>query len=418
MKKLISILAAGMIAVSGMSFTAFAAETKISPALLQEMDTSKYDGYVYATISYYGEEKTIEDMPSYPDEEKAQQELKKDIEERNNEVYYSIYYDYHFGTVLDGVLVDSTMQNTVVVLASKGFLDYLDTQYLVKSIDTLESIYNTEDTQRVKLCELAKQAFAETHTRDMMFGPNSNEWELATAEYDSFSLVLDKASTAEQLSAEFDILNTAIYNTCYTGTGWQANLIGDSDSNGTININDVTAIQKALTEEEDSYFIKDYNLDSNRDLVVDINDATALQRYLADIPTAEVIGTEDDGYILLDCQRDYWYRINSFRLDINDDLGFAKDNQKITLEIRCKDDDKLILENAECEVIDNQAFYTIKDNRKKLEYYKTYSISFIDESGMRMVKFITPEPMNRLNDSRWKNYNLCSFASKDAYVII
>ena len=62
--------------------------------------------------------------------------------------------------------------------------------------------------------------------------------------------------------------------------------LGDVNSDGYVNINDVTAIQRELAELEDLNEVQELAADVNGDGVLDISDATTLQMYLAeyDIP--------------------------------------------------------------------------------------------------------------------------------------
>ena len=62
-------------------------------------------------------------------------------------------------------------------------------------------------------------------------------------------------------------------------------IYGDADGNGTVNINDVTFIQKVLVDAATPG--EDYNISSdvNYDLKVTIRDASVIQMYLAGIIT-------------------------------------------------------------------------------------------------------------------------------------
>ena len=62
--------------------------------------------------------------------------------------------------------------------------------------------------------------------------------------------------------------------------------LGDVNGDGSVNINDVTTIQRTLAELESLEGIYLYAADTNRDTMVDISDATAVQMFLAeyDIP--------------------------------------------------------------------------------------------------------------------------------------
>lgn len=62
--------------------------------------------------------------------------------------------------------------------------------------------------------------------------------------------------------------------------------LGDVNGDGSVNINDVTTIQRTLADLESLEGIYLYAADTNRDTMVDISDATAVQMFLAeyDIP--------------------------------------------------------------------------------------------------------------------------------------
>lgn len=62
--------------------------------------------------------------------------------------------------------------------------------------------------------------------------------------------------------------------------------LGDVNGDGSVNINDVTTIQRTLAELESLEGIYLYAADTNRDTMVNISDATAVQMFLAeyDIP--------------------------------------------------------------------------------------------------------------------------------------
>ncbi len=61
-------------------------------------------------------------------------------------------------------------------------------------------------------------------------------------------------------------------------------LLGDADNNGTVNIQDVTEIQRHLAELITLEKTALSNADFNQDGTVDIDDATAIQRFLAELP--------------------------------------------------------------------------------------------------------------------------------------
>ena len=69
--------------------------------------------------------------------------------------------------------------------------------------------------------------------------------------------------------------------------------LGDTDGDGYVNINDVTAIQRHLAELEHLEGIYLHAANANQDGTLDISDATTLQMYLAEYdipyPIGEVI---------------------------------------------------------------------------------------------------------------------------------
>ena len=69
--------------------------------------------------------------------------------------------------------------------------------------------------------------------------------------------------------------------------------LGDANGDGSVNINDVTTIQRHLAELETLEGIYLHAADANQDGTVDIVDATAIQMYLAeyemDYPIGEVM---------------------------------------------------------------------------------------------------------------------------------
>ena len=67
-------------------------------------------------------------------------------------------------------------------------------------------------------------------------------------------------------------------------------LLGDADNNGTVNINDVTAVQRSLAELEVFTELQQAGADVNQDGTVDVSDATAIQMYLADYELLYPIG--------------------------------------------------------------------------------------------------------------------------------
>ena len=62
--------------------------------------------------------------------------------------------------------------------------------------------------------------------------------------------------------------------------------LGDANGDGSVNINDVTTIQRHLAQLEQIEGVYLYAADANQDGTLDISDATTLQMYLAkyDIP--------------------------------------------------------------------------------------------------------------------------------------
>lgn len=67
----------------------------------------------------------------------------------------------------------------------------------------------------------------------------------------------------------------------FTESGIDAQLIGDTDNNGSINIKDVTLLQKTLAKVKMETYIRNLIADFNRDGMVNIKDATAIQKYIA-----------------------------------------------------------------------------------------------------------------------------------------
>ena len=66
--------------------------------------------------------------------------------------------------------------------------------------------------------------------------------------------------------------------------------LGDTDGDGHVNINDVTAIQRHLAELESLEGINLYAADANQDGFVDISDATAIQMFIAKYKVPYPIG--------------------------------------------------------------------------------------------------------------------------------
>ncbi|MBU5462391.1 leucine-rich repeat protein [Lachnoclostridium sp. MSJ-17] len=66
--------------------------------------------------------------------------------------------------------------------------------------------------------------------------------------------------------------------------------LGDVDTDGYVNINDVTSIQRNLAELEDFNELQELAADANRDGVLDISDATAIQMFLAEYEIPYPIG--------------------------------------------------------------------------------------------------------------------------------
>lgn len=66
---------------------------------------------------------------------------------------------------------------------------------------------------------------------------------------------------------------------------YPATLLGDADGNGTVNIQDVTTIQRHIAELTTLEKTALANADYNQDGVVNIDDATLIQRFLAELPT-------------------------------------------------------------------------------------------------------------------------------------
>ncbi|MEE1263355.1 hypothetical protein [Ruminococcus sp.] len=67
---------------------------------------------------------------------------------------------------------------------------------------------------------------------------------------------------------------------------------GDADGNGTVNVNDVTAVQRVLAEldsDSDGKITKRADIDGGG---LSISDATAIQYYLADLSNKNNIGEE------------------------------------------------------------------------------------------------------------------------------
>ena len=67
-------------------------------------------------------------------------------------------------------------------------------------------------------------------------------------------------------------------------------ILGDVDGNGSVNVSDVTTIQRYLAELDVLEGISLYASDANRDGVLDISDATAIQMYLAEYEIEYPIG--------------------------------------------------------------------------------------------------------------------------------
>ena len=67
--------------------------------------------------------------------------------------------------------------------------------------------------------------------------------------------------------------------------------LGDANADGSVNINDVTAIQRHIAEMETLAGINLYVSDIDRNQTRDISDATLLQRYLAEFEVPYPVGT-------------------------------------------------------------------------------------------------------------------------------
>ena len=99
----------------------------------------------------------------------------------------------------------------------------------------------------------------------------------------------EDGSAVTAVKATFKVLNKAAGSTevrCTVDTLslCDANLLGDVDNNGVVNINDATLLQRYLAEYTVTLNLK--LADTNRDGKVNIRDITEIQRYVAQIITA------------------------------------------------------------------------------------------------------------------------------------
>ena len=73
--------------------------------------------------------------------------------------------------------------------------------------------------------------------------------------------------------------------------GGETYVIGDADSDGTVNIKDATIIQKYIADLDVNNFGEDA-ADANLDGTINIKDATEIQKWIADLLTDSLIGTD------------------------------------------------------------------------------------------------------------------------------
>lgn len=284
---------------------------------------------------------------------------------------------------------------------------------VVSSFSIGASALGEESGVRENLSDLANKCISaeEEYYSLGIVGNYTNIFDLSDQAKEDLQLLENPEATDEQLEAEYNSLLKAVFNTGFTGGCVAPYLVGDVNHDDEISILDVTLIQKELASCDDSYFIHDSFMDANRDLCVSIDDATDLQKYIAEMPAQNEIGTEDIIKLSCECDIEYFYRLNSFTLSIDNECGFDTSGE-VTISIKCNDDGKVVLDNAPCKAYDKKVWFNNNDNRKCLEFNRTYTIEFADQNGTKLVFTETPQPFKQYNTR--EKYTECQFYSSMA----
>lgn len=192
--------------------------------------------------------------------------------------------------------------------------------------------------------------------------------------------------------------------------------IGDADANETININDVTAIQKFLAKAPLPNTFKEETADADQNETVNINDATLIQYYLA--------GIENNNSC---CGETFDYTLPEYTLYFNDVLNWGN------VSLIARDNSGNILRTFKprngfpesvyyCKVPYNTAFLVVvsEDGTKQTElsdfYRKNYESCYVAwnrSNGKYFLKYKSKDKSNStfdfVNTLGWENICVTSW---------
>ncbi len=338
MKKIIAVFLTLLLLLGSLSISAFAevSQNKITYSLLQKMEVLKPEDVISVYISFSGDMKRKDDMPSWPDKIKAAQEYKEYIAERNKTIFAQVFDG------LDVEILCDIFGNMVIANVKVSDINTIAKYDIVQDIDFYDEQTPVAEPSADK--DLFKNLFWEEYKDEidpnhmgmeetLSYGEKYYHYSKSTGQMDwalifassnmampwciyghfgekvirpdyeaipfSFFYCIFDVEKQEFFSLEDAYDNRSQYEDFeeYVGDNI-GERIGDVDGDGNLSIVDATTIQKCLAEviefsREDEvdgrfyrlygtpvYYISDFNLDSKRDIV----DATCIQKHLAGLP--------------------------------------------------------------------------------------------------------------------------------------
>lgn len=310
MKRLLALILTLSLLLSAGLISASALESKISDELKTVIDASKPTDIIGLKIVFAGEVKYRFDMPSYPDYEKADEEL---------DAYYEDYYKHMCGKVFEGIEYTEVHKNSNAIVVNIKVANIGK----IASFSEVEKLYYCSDLEQEYILYATPQLL-EYNFKEVYYHYDENDdlsWVLlkaalgfcqpAACGMDMGNIVVHSHSIFSKFTYQYGIYDAKedkVYDLRdlrktpdkYDGLCDKlvelniATPIGDSDMDGKVTVMDATFIARYVAQLEDLNYRDRYNVvvyyyeeeekhsgfvsDFDNDGEVTILDATAIQR--------------------------------------------------------------------------------------------------------------------------------------------
>ena len=177
----------------------------------------------------------------------------------------------------------------------------------------------------------------------------------------------------------------------------EPNLLGDANKDGKININDVTAIQKAISSNNTSDII--YVADVNGDKLVNETDLKMIQSFLSGESDQSTVGHTENIGVSLVCPSDF---------TIDNKVCKKQDKVQAIAVERLQDDDKKASDSSNNSSVNNKDDTKKEENsNSKIEANNnTYTITFDANGGTgKMDDIIIDENVTNIPENKFINGN-------------